>query len=416
MGSVAGNVLGCPWLAEQRQLRSKSPEDQKQDLCEIRPKFIPKRRIVKGLKGSNVGRVSSKGSNVGRVSSRRSNIGRVSSMGSNVGRVSNMGSNVGRVSSTGSNVGRVSSTGSNVGRVSNMGSNVGRVSSTGSNIGRVSSMGSNVGRVSNMGSNVGRVSSTGSNVGRVSSMGSNLGSVSSMEVWDFSEGSGDELNFEEQAAGGEEPSRREEHCRHNARILRVSLKNRSRDLKLDVPQLLNVLRASRHQLEKVNLANDMKVFQGRLIAGTLQRKLTGRAHFPVERMQSNYVEGWGCETFTSDHQEKKNEMMSFFARTITETKSGHGKTGATSLIKAKPLLNIIQRNSASRLLFPEALSLPRWKQMVAEQQQQEEIYYGAIEIDERPSHSTDSNRSSENRNGLFVKNEPAVSPNQLDLM
>lgn len=54
--------------------------------------------------------------------------------------------------------------------------------------------------------------------------------------------------------------------------------------------------------------------------------------------------------------------------------------------------------------------------MVAEQQQQEEIYYGAIEIDERPSHSTDSNRSSENRNGLFVKNEPAVSPNQLDLM
>lgn len=54
--------------------------------------------------------------------------------------------------------------------------------------------------------------------------------------------------------------------------------------------------------------------------------------------------------------------------------------------------------------------------MVAEQQQQEEIYYGAIEIDERTSHSTDSNRSSENRNGLFVKNEPAVSPNQLDLM
>lgn len=41
--------------------------------------------------------------------------------------------------------------------------------------------------------------------------------------------------------------------------------------------------------------------------------------------------------------------------------------------------------------------------MVAEQQQQEEIYYGAIEIDERPSHSTDSNRSSENRNGLFVQ-------------
>lgn len=37
------------------------------------------------------------------------------------------------------------------------------------------------------------------------------------EVWDFSEGSGDELNFEEQAASGEEPSRREEHCRHNAR-------------------------------------------------------------------------------------------------------------------------------------------------------------------------------------------------------
>lgn len=53
------------------------------------------------------------------------------------------------------------------------------------------------------------------------------------------------------------------------------------------------------------------------------RKLTDRAHFPVERMQSNYVEDWGCETFTSDHQEKKNGMMSFFARTITETKSGH---------------------------------------------------------------------------------------------
>lgn len=49
--------------------------------------------------------------------------------------------------------------------------------------------------------------------------------------------------------------------------------------------------------------------------------------------------------------------------------------------------------------------------MVAEQQQQEEIYYGAIEIDERTSHSTDSSRSSENRNRLFGKNEPAVSPN-----
>lgn len=32
-----------------------------------------------------------------------------------------------------------------------------------------------------------------------------------------------------------------------------------------------VLRASRHQLQKVNLANDMKVPQGRLIAGKLQR-------------------------------------------------------------------------------------------------------------------------------------------------
>lgn len=52
------------------------------------------------------------------------------------------------------------------------------------------------------------------------------------------------------------------------------------------------------------------------------RKLTGRAHFPVDRMQSNDVEGWGCELFTRDHQEKKNGMMSFFAKTITEMKSG----------------------------------------------------------------------------------------------
>lgn len=32
-----------------------------------------------------------------------------------------------------------------------------------------------------------------------------------------------------------------------------------------------VLRASRHQLEKVNLANDMKILQGRILAGKLQR-------------------------------------------------------------------------------------------------------------------------------------------------
>lgn len=36
-------------------------------------------------------------------------------------------------------------------------------------------------------------------------------------------------------------------------------------------QYFQVLRASRHQLEKVNLANDMKVLHGRIIAGKLQR-------------------------------------------------------------------------------------------------------------------------------------------------
>ncbi|KAL6083817.1 hypothetical protein STEG23_022201 [Scotinomys teguina] len=37
--------------------------------------------------------------------------------------------------------------------------------------------------------------------------------------------------------------------------------------------LRQVLRASRHQLEKVNLANDMKILQGGIIAGKLQRAL-----------------------------------------------------------------------------------------------------------------------------------------------
>lgn len=36
-------------------------------------------------------------------------------------------------------------------------------------------------------------------------------------------------------------------------------------------QYFQVRRASRHQLEKVNLANDMKVLHGRIIAGKLQR-------------------------------------------------------------------------------------------------------------------------------------------------
>ena len=44
------------------------------------------------------------------------------------------------------------------------------------------------------------------------------------EVRNFSEGDGDELNFEEQAASGEEPSRKEEHCRHNARCWEASEK------------------------------------------------------------------------------------------------------------------------------------------------------------------------------------------------
>lgn len=44
------------------------------------------------------------------------------------------------------------------------------------------------------------------------------------EVWDFSQGDGDELKFEEQATGGEEPSRREEQCQYNTRCWEVSEK------------------------------------------------------------------------------------------------------------------------------------------------------------------------------------------------